>query len=90
MPHGYLTRPPEKQKRGHTWRQAKPFEIMYKDVAAYRWSRKPRIAIRAWKSNSSLSSITAIQAWWASGSWLSRVALLKEKRRDRVSHRTLG
>lgn len=55
---------------------------MYKDVAAYRWSRKPRIAIRAWKSNSSLSSITAIQARWASGSWLSRVALMKEKRRD--------
>ena len=52
---------------------------MYKDLAAYGWSEKPGIAIRAWKSNSSLSSITAIQARWASGPWLSRVTLFKEK-----------
>lgn len=63
---------------------------MYKDLAVYRWSEKPRVAIRAWKSNSSLSSITAIQARWASGPWLSGVALFKEKSRYQVSHRTLS
>ena len=59
---------------------------MYKDLAASRWSENPRIAIRAWKSDSSLSSIAAVQATWASGPWLSRVALFKKKRRDQVRH----
>lgn len=77
-------------EKGHTSRKAKPFEIIYKHLEAYRWSEKSRIAIRAWKSNSSLSSITAIQARWASGPWLSRVALFKEKRRGQVRHRTLS
>lgn len=71
-------------------RKAKPFEIIYKDLEAYRWSEQPRIAIRSWKSNSSLSSIIAIQARWASGPWLSRVSLFKEKRMGQVRHRTLS
>lgn len=77
-----------KAGKEHTGRQRKPFGKMYKDLATYRWSEKPRIAIRAWISNSSLSSITTIQARWASGPWLSRVALFREKRKDQVSHRT--
>lgn len=61
---------------------------MDKDPATYGWSEKPRIAIRALISNSSLSAITAIQARWAPGPWLSGVALFQEKRRDHVSCRT--
>ena len=77
-------------KKGHNWRETKLFEIMYKNLAAYRWSENSRIAIRAWKSDSSLSSITAIEATRASGPWLSRVALFKKKRRDQVRHITLS